>query len=342
MAIDLTITSGRPYLLQGLDGAEPLIGGMGTRYYSMPGLIVDPARSTLTLDGQTIALKSGTLWFDHQWGLGLAPTGSPRPDVLRAAANLNPSKSLGWDFFVANFFDGPRSLTLNSIHDADSARFLNQTGDKPPGTLTAPVIGKYMDPFGVLFNISGLLEIDDWRKTGPAPDPAKYPNTPTWVPHHWTFTLTEGVVPENLRKLEARAICDDANALQFANGARYVEAAIDYFGADGTAVGTGYAEAVGYLDALVTRLSLAGLPTSPETQALFREGPITPALWLESFIYMLNAANKAEFKRLVACGQFPLGPRPLDCAAPAAATSAPADVHPDDILAALKKLFGKG
>ena len=175
MAIDLAITSGRPYLLQGLDGAEPLIGGIGTRYYSMPGLIVDPARSTLTLDGQTIALKSGTLWFDHQWGLGLAPNGSPRPDVLRAAANLNPSKSLGWDFFVANFFDGPRSLTLNSIHDADSARFLNQTGDKPPGTLTAPVIGKYMDPFGVLFNISGLLEIDDWRKTGPAPDPRNIP-----------------------------------------------------------------------------------------------------------------------------------------------------------------------
>ena len=157
------------------------------------------------------------------------------------------------------------------------------------------------------------------------------------MPHHWTFTLTEGVVPENLRKLEARAICDDANALQFANGARYVEAAIDYFGADGTAVGTGYAEAVGYLDALVTRLSLAGLPTSPETQALFREGPITPALWLESFTYMLNPANKAEFKRLVACGQFPLGPRPLDCAAPAAAAPAPADIHPDDILAALKE-----
>lgn len=342
MAIDLTITSGRTYLPQGFDGAEPLIGGLGTRYYSIPGLIVDPARSTLTLDGQTIALKSGTLWFDHQWGLGLAPTGSPRQDVLRATANLSPSKSLGWDFFVANFFDGPRSLTLNSIHNADSARFLNQTGDKQPGTLTAPVVGKYMDPFGVLFNISGLLEIDDWRKTGPAPDPAKYPNTPTWVPHHWIFTLTEGVVPENLRKLEARAICDDANALQFANGARYVEAAIDYFGADGTAVGTGYAEAVGYLDALVTRLSLAGLPTTPESQALFREGPIPLALWLESVAYMLSPANQAEFKRLTACAQFAPGPRPLDCASPAPAAPAPADIHPDDILAALKEHFGKG
>ena len=340
LAIDLAITSGRPYLLQGFDGAEPLIGGMGTRYYSMPGLVVDAAKSSLTIDGTTIALKSGTLWFDHQWGLGLAPNGSPRQEVLRAAANLNPSISAGWDFFVGNF-EGPYSLTLNSIHNADSLKSLGQTGLEPPPTLRAPVIGKFMDRYGVQFNVSGAVAIDQWRKTGPAPDPAKYPNTPTWVPHHWTFTLTEGVVPENLRKLEARAICDDANALQFANGARYVEAAIDYFGADGKPVGTGYAEAVGYLNPLVTRLSLAGLPTTPEMQALFTEPKVTPALWLESFLCMLSPANQAELKRLTACAQFPPGPRPLDCGAPATGT-APAQgaIHPEEILAALKKQFG--
>jgi len=342
LTIDLTITSARSYLPQGNDGAEPLIGGLGTRYYSIPGLVIDPAKSTIKVGEQKIALKSGTLWFDHQWGLGLAPNGSPREDVLRAAGNLNPTVSRGWDFFVANFFEGPRSLTLNSIHDDTSVPFLNMTGPKPTSALHAPVIGKYMDAFGVLFNISGTVTIDDWRKTGPAPDPKKFPNTPTWVPHHWIFTLTEGVVPQNLRKLEARAICDDANALQFANGARYVEAAVDYFGADGKAVGTGYAEAVGYLNATVTRLNLAGLPTTPEVQALFKEEPVTPALWLESFLYMLSPASQAELKRLTACAQFPPGPRPLDCTNPASPAPAAEAIHPDEILAMLRKVLGKG
>jgi hypothetical protein len=92
----------------------------------------------------------------------------------------------------------------------------------------------------------------------------------------------------------------------------------------------------------VTRLSLAGLPTTPETQALFREGPVTPALWLESFTYMLSPANQAELKRLTACAQFPAGSRPLDCAAPAAAAPAHAAIHLDDVIAAARKHFGKG
>jgi len=340
MALDLTIASARPYLLQGFDGAEPLIGGMGTRYYSIPGLAVDAAKSTLTIDGKTINLKSGTMWFDHQWGLGLAPNGSPRHAVLRASANLNSTLSAGWDFFVANL-DGPYSLTLNSIHDADSLKFMNQTGPQPQGTMHAAVVGKFMDRYGVQFNVSGTLDIDQWRKTGPAPNPAKYPNTPTWVPHHWIFRLTEGVVPIHLRKLEARAICDDANALQFANGSRYVEAALDYYDAAGKAVGTGYAEAVGYVDARIARLSLAGLPTTPEVQALFAEPKMTPSLWLESFIYMLSPANQAELKRLGACAQFAPGPRPLNCgAAPPGPAAAPTPVEAQDILAALKKHFG--
>jgi hypothetical protein len=85
------------------------------------------------------------------------------------------------------------------------------------------------------------------------------------------------------------------------------------------------------------------LPTTPEVQALFKEEPVTPALWLESFLYMLSPANQAELKRLTACAQFPPGPRPLDCTNPASpAPGAAAAIHPDEILAALRKVLGKG
>src|SRR2546421_4975895 len=48
IAIDFPFASGRNYLLHGLDEAEPLAGGFGTRYYSVPGLVLDAAASSLT------------------------------------------------------------------------------------------------------------------------------------------------------------------------------------------------------------------------------------------------------------------------------------------------------
>jgi predicted secreted hydrolase len=331
LAVDLTITSGGRYLLQGLDGAAPLAGGVGTRYYSMPQLVLDPSKSRIEIDGRTIELTGGTFWFDHQWGVGVVPSIAPRHAALQAAANLNPSFA-GWDFFVANM-DGPHALTLSSIHDANTAPFIGQTGPQPPGVMHARATGKYIDPLGIEFAVSGSIEVNAWRKSGDAPNPAIYSSVPTWVPHRWVLTVIEPVVSDRLRTLTFEPICDDAQALCFALGARYVEAAVTVFDATGTRVGTGYSEAVGYVNPLATQLGLAGLPVTPEMIALFRPPDISNDLRDQSFLYLIG--HWGEFQKLMACASMPPGPRPTDCGAPAPAAAAAGTAPPRDEIVRL-------
>jgi len=308
LEIDFAFTSSRGYLPQGNDGAEPLVAGVGTRYYSIPGLVLDGAGSVLRVGGETVALKGGTFWFDHQWGLGLAPGGAPRHEVLRASANLSPAGS-GWDFFVANL-EGPYSFTFNAGH-TDSAAFMRQTGPTPPGTMHSPLVGKYMDPYGTVFNVSGTLAVTAWKKADHSPNRALYDNVPTWVPNRWEFALVEPVVPERLRKLTFEPICDDANALYFGNGSQYVEAATRVLDASGTCVGTGYSEATAYVDSLGTTMHLAGVPR--EQIDVFRNHAPSTAMKLMSEAYVL--LHQGTLKELLACGSFPPGPRPAGCPA---------------------------
>jgi len=88
LEVDLTLVFGRPFLPQGWDGAVPLVAGVGTRYYSVPGLMLYAQGSTLKVDGKAIPLKSGSFWFDHQWGVGLLPQAAPPVEVLRADGAL--------------------------------------------------------------------------------------------------------------------------------------------------------------------------------------------------------------------------------------------------------------
>lgn len=316
ISIDLRFSSASNYLPPGLDGAMPLVAGIGTRYYSIPGIVLDAPASSLTIGKQSIPLKSGKFWFDHQWGTGLTPGGIPRYPSTRASANLKPQTPAGWDFFVMNF-DVGSSMTLNFIHTIDSLNYIHQTGPVPPANVPpVTVVGKYMDPFGTLFNVSGLLTITDWRKTDHSPNPDKYKSTPTWVPHCWQFVLEEKVVPESLRKLRVEPISDDAQALFFSQGSQYVEAATRLMDANYERCGVGYSEAVGYVDNTESILLLAGLPATEEMQKLFTETPPSLLMKFLSFLYMLQPSAQTELKDLVACGSFAPAPRPVGCGTP--------------------------
>jgi len=306
LEIDFAFASAENYLPQGFDGACPLVAGVGTRYYSVPGIRLDAAASRLKIGGKDIELESGTFWMDHQWGLGMLPAAAPRFLVMQAAANVSPAGGAGWDFFALNMDDGS-ALTLSSLHTAESAKFANQTGPDPPGTMTLQVAGKYVDRLGVIFNASGTITVKEWAKTESTPNPEKYVNTPTWVPHGADFQLLEGVLPENLRELKIEHISTSAQCLWYGAGLRYVEAAVRVLGADGTRVGAGYQEAVGYLNTLTTILSLAGMPVTPEILALFQPEPLPPALVWESLVYFL--LNQEAFNTLMTAGSMPPAPR---------------------------------
>jgi hypothetical protein len=324
LEIDFTFVRGNAYLPQGLDGGSPLIAGLGTRYYSIPGLVMDATASTLKIGGETVALESGKFWFDHQWGLGMTPGGSPRFEVMRAAANLKPQLPTSWDFFPINLDDGS-AMNLSSLHGPDILKYIHQTGPTPPPPMTCPVEGKYQDRFGTVFNLSGQITISDWRKTDGSPNPAKYINTPTWVPHGGEFTLFEGVVPQRYRHFRLQHISDSPQCLWYSQGSQYVEAAVNILGDNGEKVGVGYQEAVGYVNPLNSVLKLAGLPTTPEILALFQAQPVSPTVYWESLLFYL--AHITDFNALFAEGSFSPPPRTAGEEWPSVGQLAPGDVN---------------
>jgi predicted secreted hydrolase len=291
-SMDLTFTTGKGYLLQGAEGCTPCCDGIGTLYYSIPGLALDPDASTLTLDGVTARLKEGTFWFDHQWGMlsSIANT-----DVVRAANNLTPPAPAGWDWFMAQF-TGSREITAYAIHSNDYVDFYHQTGPNPPGTMTRTVHAKYMDPDAVTHAIEGELQITEWILSVDTPAPDVYPPTYTWYPNRWEFTFGEDV-PEDIRVFTMTPIVTTGQSGFFAGGAQYSEGAVYLTGPNGEDLGRGFAESVGYANTLSNVLRLVGLEADSDNMALFGSNPPQPALVLASQAYVF--LNQTELQSVL-------------------------------------------
>jgi len=299
LGIDLTFTDGKPYLRQGADGCMPCCGGVGTLYYSIPRLVLDPAVSRLTLDGEQVSLTKGTFWFDHQWGTGMVPPGSPRSHVLRAAATMQEPGNGGWDWFMAQF-EGDRQLTVSALHSAAYQAFYAQTGPTPPGTMSVPVKGKYMDAAGAVVDITGTMEIPRWIKVEDTPDPAQYPPPNTWYPDRWHFRF-DAPVPEDLRSVSMTPIVRNGQSGFFAFGGHYSEGAVYLYDDAGRDIGRGFAESVAYAEMLPTILRLAGLPDSEEMVAAVT--PKRPPLLTRAaaIAYLAWPPHGRELKQTLEC-----------------------------------------
>lgn len=290
-SMDISFTGGKGYLLQGADGCTPCCDGIGTLYYSIPGLTLDPDASTLTIDGTTIDLKEGTFWFDHQWGM-LASMGTSA--IVRAANNLGAPSPGGWDWFMAQF-NGSREITMAASHTADSLPFLHQTGQNPPDTMTVTVKGKYMDPASVTHPIEGQLSVTNWILSVDTPSPETFPPTYTWYPNKWEFTFGDDL-PEDMRVFTMEPIVRTGQSGFFGGGAQYSEGAVYLVGPNGEDLGRGFAESVGYADTLPNVLRMVGLEPNAENMELFGGNPPQPALVLASQAYVF--LNQQELKEV--------------------------------------------
>ena len=268
-SIDITFSDGKDYLLQGVEGCSPCCDGVGTLYYSMPGLVLDPAVSSLTLDGEQIDLVEGTFWFDHQWG---ALSAVAESEVVRAAGNLSAMAPAGWDWFMAHF-TGDRQITAYSIHTTDHLDYYHKVGTTPPDTMSVAVRAKYMDPDAVTHDVEGTLSVTEWILSVDTPDPVTYPPTYTWYPNQWEFEFGDDV-PEDIRSFVMIPIVQTGQSGFFAGGAQYSEGAVYLRDPSGADLGRGFAESVGYADTLPNLLRLVGVPVTDETLALF--GPNVP------------------------------------------------------------------
>lgn len=293
-SIDAVATESDPISLQGVEGCDPCCDGVGTLYYSITNLQIDPARSTLTINDEVIELESGRFWFDHQWGTSLVA--SPRSEVTRAAQNLDPSTFMGWDWFMAQFDDG-RQISGSSLHTEDNLHFYYQDGDEAPGVMEAPVNGRLMVGDGSVTLIKGTVVIDDWVRSTSTPDPDIYAPTNTWHPNRWTYTFGEDA-PKDLRAFSMRPIVEGGQSGFFAHGAQYSEGATVVTDADGNEIGRGFGESVAYADTMDQMIRLAGLPNTEEIVALLQAPAPSRQLQAESMAYVL--ANQDELTEVIA------------------------------------------
>lgn len=295
--VDITLTQAKDYLLQGKNGCDPCCGGVGTLYYSITNLRVDPDKSVLRINEEEVSLKSGKFWYDHQWCNGMLPAGNPRVKVLRAANNMNEKPPGGWDWFMAQFKDD-RELTMASIHSNEMKQFYKQIGPNPPGIMEVEVSGKYIDEKNNSKSVKGNLKVTEWIKSEKSQDPDLYPVTNTWYPQRWEFSFGEDV-PEDIRNFVMIPIVDGGQSGFFGSGLHYSEGAVYLKDHEGNSIGRGFAESTGYADPIMNRLKLSGLPETEEMRDKLEIPQPSSLLKLRSFLYMIWPKNKSKLKKLL-------------------------------------------
>jgi CrtC N-terminal lipocalin domain len=288
LQIDITFSSGSNPLIQGNNGCWPCCGRVGTLYYSIPQMVIDPAKSELTLNGRKLRLKSGRFWMDHQWG----NTGNPKVEVVRAAFNLPPPGVPGWDFFAINF-TGNRALVAVALHSAKFKDFYGQTGPTPPGTMTVMVEGKYVDEHDKVTEVTGEMSVTKWVRSTSTPDPALFAVSNVWFPDRWEFSF-KSVLPPDIRDFVMAPLTNGDSTLYFAAGTQYQEAPVNLFNPQGEAVGTAFAEGTDYANVPVVQaaaLKIAGLPNTP---SVFTPPGPSDALKAASAVFLALDGNKEK------------------------------------------------
>ena len=294
---DLAFSSAKKPFLQGKNGCTPCCGGVGTLYYSIPNLKLNPVESKLRLKGEEVTLTGGKFWFDHQWCTGFMPSGNPKSVVLRAATNLAKPSPGGWDWFMAQF-DDDRELTMAAPHTNDRLEFYMQTGASPPGTMSVEVTGKFVGEDSNVTEARGTLNVTEWRKSAKSVDPGEYNVTGTWYPNKWESRFGPEV-PEDIRNFSMTPIVQGGQTAFFGHGPEYSEGAVYLRDEKGRLVGRGFAESTAYADTMKLTLRFAGLPVSQEMLELVRRPSPSRLLKIWSLLYVNWPPQKAELMRLL-------------------------------------------
>lgn len=291
ISIDITVSQTKGYVLNGDEGMLPSCGGVGTLYYSVPNLRVDTNLSRLSIEGEEISLAGGKFWYDNQWGTGFMPSGSPRSEVLRAAGMLEDKPGVGWDWMEVQF-DNDTELALSSIHTKEQKEFVMQTGPLPPGIMTAPAVGSFIQQNGSYFPIKAMMKVTDWVQSFVTDGP--YLTTRAWYPNRVEIAVETAEVPEGCRRFVMIPIVLTGQHGFFAAGAEYSEGAVRIESPDGKRIGSGFLENVSYADACRQNLRLAGIPDTPENAELFAKPAIPGELKAAAAAFLMKPENAAK------------------------------------------------
>ncbi|MDO9523873.1 MAG: lipocalin-like domain-containing protein [Methanocorpusculum sp.] len=297
ISIDITIVQTKGYVLNGDEGMLPSCGGVGTLYYSVPNLRVDPVKSRISIDGEELRLGGGKFWYDHQWGTGFMPGGSPRIDVLRAVGLLGDKPALGWDWMEIQF-DNDTEFALSAIHTNEQKEFFMQTGPTPPGIMTAAAVGSYIKENSEYFPVKGVIRVTDWVQSSVTD--GQYLTTRAWYPNRVEVTVETSEVPDAYKRFVMIPIVSTGQQGFFAAGAEYSEGAVRIESPDGKRIGSGFLENVSYADACRQNLRLAGIPDTPEMIEIFAKPVIPDELKASAMAFLMKPENAARLQEELA------------------------------------------
>lgn len=289
--IDITLDQAKGYVLNGDKGLAPSCGGVGTLYYSVTNLRIDPCKSTLKINGRRARLTSGKMWYDHQWGTGFMPTGNPRSDVIRAFSNLSPRKPGGWEWIMIQL-DDETEIALSALHTNQNINFYNQTGLEPPGVMTASAVGEYIRRDGSHSSISGDIQVTEWVKS--TITYGQYEATNLWYPNRVEITLDDDAVPLNYSRLTLEPIVSTGQQGFFAGGSQYSEGAVYVHTPYGGIVGRGFLESTGYGDSRRQVLLLGGMPAAEDMIQLLTPPELTPEAATQCREFLADPVNAAR------------------------------------------------
>lgn len=261
--IGLTQSEGKGYILNGDKGLSPSCGEVGTLYYSVPNLRVDPKASWIQLGNEKIQLASGKFWYDHQYGTGMMPSGNPRTAALRAMTNVKEAVEGqdpgGWDWLMLQFDDNTE-MTLAALHTKENKSFYQQTGSTAPGTMKSPVKGSFILQDGSYKDITGSIEVPQWIKSDVKYGP--YMASNTWYPDRVKVMVNSPDIAH--KEVYMVPIVKTGQQGYFANGLEYSEGAVYLEDANGKKIGRGFLESTGYADSTQQILALSGIPVNAE------------------------------------------------------------------------------
>jgi len=269
LEVNLLLKESQPILLQGDQGRAPAIYGLGSLYYSIPGI---KAHGFINYQGQEKQV-AGVMWMDNQWMAGIMPSGYAKNIFIRALANSingfsgQAREGWGWDWNEVQFEDGSE-VTFSAMHSTYS-EILKNRGPNPPGRITRPIAaGKFVDPSGRAVDVSGEVTLTRWVLS---------PASRAWFPCQW-----EVAIPTVKLKFSLTPLVNN-QLMYFANASEYKEGAVAAHGSrDGKPIkGVGFAESVayaGYDYYLKTKFAILGINDTPCNRELMMAK--APDFWL--------------------------------------------------------------
>lgn len=291
--IGLTQSEGKGYVLNGQDGLTPSCGGVGTLYYSVTNLRIDPKVSWLQLGEEKIKLSSGKFWYDHQYGTGMMPSGNPRTEALRAVTNVTAALKGevpdGWDWLMFQFDDNTE-MSLASLHTLKNKSFYEQTGTNPPGTMQAGASGNFVRADGSYKTVKATIEVPKWIKSKISYGP--YLPSNTWYPDRVKVMVED----DELHQREVYMVPIVSNGQQgyFAHGSQYSEGAVYLEDKDGKRIGRGFLESTGYVDGVPQILDMLGIAATADTLKLMKPSVLDAAQIAQCTAYLAQPEIAAQ------------------------------------------------